>query len=293
MTVRTEWEVAAPVAAELGERPVWDDAAGRLVWVDIMAGRVHSFRPGEGDTVLVQLGASVGAVGLRRGGGYVAVAADGFHLLDANGSHAAAVRRPPWDPDEIRANDGAVDPAGRFWAGTVALDGRPNAGALYRLDPDGEIVTILDSVTESNGLAWSPDGGTLYYVDSGEVRPRIRSFDYDIDRGKIDRARELVMFGQSEGVPDGLVVDGDGCLWVAMWGGGEVRRFTALGEPLATLPLPVSQPSCPGFGGSDLGDLYVTTASLGLSPATREPEAGHLFRTRPGVKGLPAHRYAG
>lgn len=292
MTLRADWEVVAPAAAELGERPVWDDMAERLVWVDILAGQVRSFRPGGGDTVLAQLGASVGAVGLRRGGGYVAAAADGFHLLEADGSQAAAVRRAPWDPDAIRANDGAVDPAGRFWAGTVALDERPGAGTLYRLEPDGKIVTVLDSVTESNGLAWSPDGRILYYVDSGEVPSRIRSFEFDVDRGEVGRERELVAFGPDEGVPDGLVVDEAGCVWVAMWGGGEVRRFTASGEHIATLLVPVSQPTCPGFGGADLADLYVTTAWLGSVLATREPEAGHLFRTRPGVRGLPAHRYA-
>lgn len=293
MTLLAGLEVVAPAAAELGERPVWDDMAERLVWVDILAGRVRSFRPGGGDTVLARLEASVGAVGLRRGGGYVVAAADGFHLLDADGSQAAAVRRPPWDPDDVRANDAAVDPAGRFWAGTVALDERSGAGALYRLEPSGEIVTVLDSVTESNGLAWSPDGRILYYVDSGDAPPRIRSFEFDVGRGEVSHEREFVAFGPGEGVPDGLAVDEAGCVWVAMWGGGEVRRFTASGEHVATLPVPVSQPTCPGFGGADLADLYVTTAWLGLGPATREPEAGHLFRTRPGMRGLPAHRYAG
>jgi sugar lactone lactonase YvrE len=199
-------------------------------------------------------------------------------------------------PDDVRFNDGACDPVGRFWAGTVADDVRPGGGALYRLDPDGTITTVLEGVTESNGLGWSPDGTILYYVDSGEPEPRVRAFDYDTDTGRIGwEPYDLIRFPGGAAVPDGLVVDSEGCLWVALWGGSEVRRYSATGGLLATLPVPVSQPTCPAFGGPDLSDLYLTTAWQGLDERQREAEplAGHLLRTRPGAAGLPAGVFAG
>ena len=131
---------------------------------------------------------------------------------------------------DVRFNDGVCDPAGRFWAGTVAGDRRAGAGALYRLDPSGEIAVVLDGVTESNGLGWSPDGGTFYYIDSGEPRPRIRSFPCDMAAGTLGAPRDLVQPPPSQGIPDGLVVDADGCLWVAFWGGSAVRRYAPDGS---------------------------------------------------------------
>ncbi|MGH3422534.1 MAG: SMP-30/gluconolactonase/LRE family protein, partial [Streptosporangiaceae bacterium] len=183
-----------------------------------------------------------------------------------------------------------------FWGGTVARDRRPGAGALYRLDAGGGIVTMLEGVTESNGLGWSPDGGTFYYIDSGEPRPRIRAFPCDLAAGTLGTPRDLVQPPPEHGIPDGLIVDTDGCLWVAFWGGHAVRRYSPGGELLAELPVPVSQPSCPGFGGPDLDDLYLTTAWEDMTQAQRdgEPLAGHLLRTRVGgAAGQPAGQFGG
>jgi sugar lactone lactonase YvrE len=226
----------------------------------------------------------------------VLAAADGFRLVDGSGQPDGG----PWRPDgmlaDVRFNDGACDPAGRFWAGTVAADRRAGAGVLYRLDPSGEISVLLDGVTESNGLGWSPDGGTFYYIDSGEPEPRIRAFPCDLAAGTLGAPRDLVQPDASFGIPDGLVVDSDGCLWVAFWGGSAVRRYSPSGELLASLEVPVSQPSCPAFGGPGLGDLYVTTAWENMSEAERaaEPVAGHVLHLRvDGVQGLPAGRFGG
>src|SRR5882724_2950338 len=156
----TRWEVALPAQADLGERPVWDAAAGGLIWVDINAGQLHRFTPGAGpeqsDEVIIDLGLAIGAAAPRRDGGYVLATADGFRLAGSDGSPDGEPVRPEGMGADLRFNDGACDPAGRFWAGTVARDRRAGAGALYRLDPGGEVTRMLTGVTESNGLGWSP-----------------------------------------------------------------------------------------------------------------------------------------
>jgi sugar lactone lactonase YvrE len=290
------WDVAVPAQAEVGERPFWDAAADALMWVDILAGHLHRYRPGSGDSVFHTAGVAVGAAAPRAAGGYVLAAADGFRLVGADGQPAGGPWRPAGMLADVRFNDGACDPAGRFWAGTVAGDRRAGAAALYRLDPSGQISVVLDGVTESNGLGWSPDGGTFYYIDSGAARPRIRAFSCDMAAGTLGEARDLVQPSPSQGIPDGLVVDADGCLWVAFWGGGAVRRYAPDGSLLAELPVPVSQPSCPAFGGPGLADLYVTTAWENMTTAERaaEPLAGHLLHTRvDGVRGLAVGQFGG
>ena len=293
MTMGTDWEVAVPAGAELGEHPFWDDREGALIWVDLLAGRVHRLTPGAGDVIVTDLGMALGAAAPVEGGGFVLAAADGFRRVDADGRAMWGPLRPDDMPDDARFNDGACDPQGRFFAGTVTVDLRPGAGALYRLDHDGSIHTVLEGVTESNGIAWSPDGSTLYYVDSGEPTTRIRAFAFDAETGTLGASRDVVVFDPGDIVPDGLVVAAEGCLWVAMWGGSEVRRYGTDGRLVERHPLPVSRVTCPAFGGEGLDDLYVTTAWEGMDPAERraEPLAGHLFRIRTGVRGLPAYRF--
>jgi sugar lactone lactonase YvrE len=198
-------------------------------------------------------------------------------------------------PADARFNDGACDPAGRFWAGTVTRHVRPGAGALYRLDPDGTVTVALDGVTESNGLAWSLDAGMFYFIDSGEPEPRIRAFGYDLATGELGRPADLVQFPGGGPVPDGLVVDGEGTLWVAIWGAGQVHRYAPDGELLTVLPVPASQPTCPAFGGPGLDELYLTTAWEGMTGQQRaaEPLAGHVLRARPGARGHPALAFGG
>ncbi|MBO0774697.1 MAG: SMP-30/gluconolactonase/LRE family protein [Actinobacteria bacterium] len=294
------WEVVVAAGAELGERPVWDQLGASLLWVDIHAGRLHRYRPGLGSEVVLELAGSggpvaVGAAAPRAGGGYVLAAADGFRLTGPDGQPEAGPLRPPGMAADVRFNDGVCDPAGRFWAGTVATDRRPGAGALYHLDADLTITTVLEGVTESNGLGWSPDGTRFYYIDSGEPQPRVRVFGSDRATGELGQSRDLVTFPGGGAVPDGLVVDADGCLWVALWGGAAVHRYSPEGELLAALPVPVAQPSCPAFGGPGLTDLYLTTAWQGMAAEDRsaQPLAGHLLRTRPGAAGQPAPAFAG
>lgn len=299
------WEVAVAAAAELGERPVWNPNTNCLIWVDINAGELHQLdlrqvsatvgSAGTGDKVIATPGVPVGAAAPRAGGGYVLATADGFRLIGADGAAQSVPLRPQGMPANVRFNDGLCDPAGRFWAGTAATDGQAGTGSLYRLEGDGSVSEVLGGVTESNGLSWSPDATVFYYTDSGEAQSRVRAFSFDLQSGKLGDERDLIRFAPGDGIADGLVVDADGCLWIAMWGGACVRRYSADGELLALYPVPVSQPTCPGFGGPDLDELYVTTAWEGLQAGQREAEplAGHVLRSRPAARGLATACYAG
>jgi sugar lactone lactonase YvrE len=288
------WSVALASGAELGERPVWDERAGALVWVDITTGSLHRFRPEGSDEVIAHTGGTLGAVALRQGGGYILAADQRFLLTDEHGS-VVGEHGPIDAASDIAFNDGACDPGGRFWAGTVAVDRHLGAGCLYRLDPDGRIDTMLEGVTESNGVGWSPSGDTMYYIDSGEETGRVRAFEFDASSGSLGRERDLLVFEPDSGIPDGLVIDSEGYIWIAVWDGSRVIRVSPQGDVVERLPLPVSQPTCPGFGGQDLLELYVTSAWQGMDGDRRaaEPQAGHLFVTRPGPPGLPAVRFAG
>jgi sugar lactone lactonase YvrE len=294
VTEQLTWEVAAAAGAELGERPVWDAKAGCLIWVDVNAGSLHRLTA-DGDVIVAGLGVAIGAAAPRAGGGYVLATRAGFQLVSADGGADGPPVVPPGMPATVRFNDGACDPAGRFWAGTAATDDRPGTAALYRLDADGSVTEVLAGLTESNGLGWSPDAATFYYTDSGEPHSRIRAFGFDQQTGTLHDERDLIRFEAGDGVADGLVVDTDGCLWIAMWDGGCVRRYSADGQLLGMYPVPVSRPTCPGFGGQDLDELYLTTAWEGLPEARRdaEPLAGHLLRSRPDARGQAPTCYAG
>ena len=285
------WSVALAAGCELAERPVWDERDRSLIWVDVLAGSAHRLSPG-GDDAAIPVGAPLGAAGLRRGGGLILASAGALVFLDAAGQ----ADREPIDadlPSGVRFNDGACDPAGRFLVGTSSLNGQRERGALLAVWPDGHIELLLDGVTESNGLCWSPDGGTLYYVDSGEQQ--IRAYAYDVATGRLGARRDLVRIDDADGIPDGLAIDRTGAIWVALWEGWAVRRYAADGRQLAHLPLPVSRPTCPGFGAAQLDRLFVTSAWEGMTPAGRadEPWAGHILASDPGVSGMTTHRFAG
>ncbi|MFZ0323809.1 MAG: SMP-30/gluconolactonase/LRE family protein [Actinomycetes bacterium] len=293
-------DVAVDARAELGERPVWDDRDRALVWVDIPRGQLRRYSPDSGtDTLVKQVDGSVGCVALREGGGLLIGADRQVQLLDNSGALDGVIHTP--GADDALFNDGAVDPGGRFVGGTSTAATRPGGGALYSFSPDGEVRILVDSVTESNGVGWSPDGTTMYYVDSGETyfgsatSTAVRTYDYDVDSGSAVRVRDLAVLTEDEGIPDGLVVDAEGAIWLAVWGGSELRRYAPDGTLLDRVPVPASQVTCPGFGGDDLSDLYVTTAHQGLDEVARavEPLAGNIFHLTPGVSGLPATRYRG
>ena len=287
----TAWDVAFSASCELGERPLWDERSGELVWVDIHAGAVHRLAQ-DGTHTAAAVGAPLGAAALREDGGLVLARGLAVAFHDA----AGRPDRPEiavGDGDDLRFNDGACDPAGRFIAGTCSTDGAAGRGALYAVSPGGDVEELLDGITESNGVGFAPDGRTMYYVDSGD--PCVRAYPYDPATGALGDRRDVVSFRAGDGVPDGLVVDADGAIWVAMWEGGAVRRHAPDGTLLARLDTPVSRPTCPVFAGPALDRLYLTTAWEGMTPAdrAREPLAGSLLVADPGATGLPALRFGG
>ena len=290
--VRTE-AVAEPVGdvtAVLGEGPYWVPEDDCLLWVDIPKGRLHRTYFPSGETVTLDLGA-VSAAFPAVGGG----------ILTAGGSRLT-LRLPPergvqWTTrlvaevparEAVRFNDAGVDPAGRVWVGSMHTGETQTLGELYRLDSAGTLTTVLKGVTVSNGLGWSPDGTRMYYVDS--PTKRVDVFDYDPSRGEASGRRPFADLSAFEGIPDGLTVDADGCVWVAIWGGGVLRRLAPDGTQDAVLQVPVSQPTSCAFGGPGMTDLYVTTAKIDLTEEQlkAQPLAGRLLRLHPGPVGLPS-----
>jgi sugar lactone lactonase YvrE len=277
--------------AELGEGPRWDARHQRLLWVDIMRGRIHAFSPARAGCRSVDVGRPVGALAGTVDGGVILAVAGGFARLDWDSGQIRMLAGAEEDRPQNRMNDGACDPAGRFWAGTMALDEGPQAGALYRLDADLTVHTMLTGVTISNGIGWSADGREMYYIDS--PTRRIDAFDFDLGTGAIARRRPFTEIPAEAGIPDGLTVDAEGFVWVALWGGSALRRYAPDGALERTVPLPVSHPTSCAFGGAGLDELYVTSARRPLSAQerAREPMAGGLLRLRPGVVGRPAHLF--
>ncbi len=284
-------EVVVNLGSELGEGPIWDARSGRLVWIDILGRRIHRTHPASGLTESIETPSQVGSVAVRAGGGFVAALADGFWVADPGGAWRQLATVEADRPD-LRFNDGKCDPSGRFWAGSMAHDARPGAGALYRLEPDGTVSRALAGVTISNGLAWSPDGRTMYYIDT--PTQRVDALSFDLVTGAVSGRRSIVRIPADMGSPDGMTVDAEGGLWIALWGGSAVHRYVD-GRLAQVVRLPVSQPTSCAFGGPDLDELYITSAWEGLSVTARgtQPLAGAIFRARPGVRGLPAAEFLG
>lgn len=285
-------DIALDAHAEVGEGPVWHAARERLLWVDIYRDAVHILDPDTGGDRVMDAGRHVGAVVPAAGGALVLAVSDGFARLDPATGRTELVAAVEADVPGNLMNDGACDRQGRFLAGTTSFDETPGAGALYRLNPDLTVDTMLPAVTLSNGIDWSPDGRLMYYVDS--ALQRIDLFDYAGD-GSLSRRRTFVEIPPDAGMPDGLAVDAGGFVWVALWGGAAVRRYAPDGGLDRIVTMPVSLVTSCAFGGPDLADLYITTASWELDDAAlrREPHAGAIFVTRPGVAGQAPTPFAG
>jgi sugar lactone lactonase YvrE len=282
-------EPVGDVTAVLGEGPYWRPEDDALLWVDIPRAQLHMTRVQFGETITIELD-EVSAAFPAVGGGILTTGGHRLTLRAARPGEGWAGRTiaEASATDGVRFNDAAVDPAGRVWVGSMHTDEKEPLGTLYRLDTGGTLTPVVKGVTVSNGIGWSPDGTRMYYNDS--PMRRIEMFDYDQATGQAFQRRMFADLSRADGFPDGLTVDADGHVWVAMFAGGTLRRFTPAGHQDAVLPLPVSQPTSCAFGGPGLADLFVTTAYRDLSEAQRaaEPLAGRLLRLRPGPVGLPS-----
>lgn len=268
------------------EGPVWSEAWGGLRWVDMLDGDVMSL-DSDGSIQRRHIDDIAAIVRPRRGGGAILGIERGFALEHPDGTITRL--GDLWSGGDVRMNEGGCDPDGRFYCGSMAYDKRPGGGSLYRLDPTGEVTVVLAGVTISNGLDWSPDNSVAYYIDTMTFEVSI--FDYDTERGLTGR-RTFVEFDPDGGGPDGLVVDSDGGVWVALFGGSAVHRYTADGALDEIIEVEARQVTACTFGGPDLDRLYITTSRENLEPDD-DPLAGSLFTAMPGVTGLPVREYAG
>jgi sugar lactone lactonase YvrE len=296
-----KFEIAVDAHAFIGEGPVWDGDRGVLWWIDSFRNEIHSYAPTTGEDRTVDVGAQIGAVALRASGGLVAAMPEGLVAVDPDTGKQEVLATVDHDSTTMRLNDGKCDSRGRFWAGSVAHNPTdpvavapvPGMAKLYRFDPDGTVHAMLDGVTFSNGMGWSPGGDTFYYVDT--MTHAVDAFDFDADAGSISNRRTLVSVLPTEGNPDGMCVDEDGCVWLTLSGAGQLRRITPTGELDRTLRVPISRVTSCAFGGPGLEDLYVTSHSALMSKidTDAEPGSGALLRCTPGVRGLPTTSFAG
>jgi sugar lactone lactonase YvrE len=287
---RAAAEPVLELGTTLGEGPVWDDREQRLVFVDILGERVHWFRPGPETHSSFATGGPVGAAVLTEAGGVVMARHDCFVHAGPGGEAQTVVEGFRVDGAAVRFNDGKVDPWGRFVAGTMDWKEDAPLGSLYMLWPDGRVTTLLGDVTVSNGLAWSADGRTLYYIDS--PTHRVDAFDVGRGDGALSGRRTVVEVGKP--FPDGMAIDDEGCLWVALWDAGAVRRYAPDGRLLEVVDVPGGgHVSSVAFGGPGLSTLYITTARVNLSEAelARAPHAGDLFALEVPVTGPAPFRF--
>lgn len=289
-----ELEVVWDAGATLGEGPIWYD--GKLHWVDIEEGRVHIYHPKDKTKETFQLSGKIGTVVPRKSGGLVLAMEHGFALFDPKKERLTPLPNPPSETLAGRFNDGKCDPRGRFWAGTMASRDGKAIGSLYRLDPDFQCEIIQNGIGCSNGLTWSKDQSTFYYIDS--FKNRIEAYDFDADSGDISNLRIVVdtPAGKNPPIYDGMTIDSEGLLWVARWTGNGVQCIDpSTGKVVEQIDVPVRKVTACWFGGDDLKDLYITTASVDETEEQLkdQPHAGALFCCRPGSQGLPAVPFAG
>lgn len=276
--------------ALLGEGPQWDDRSGRLLWVDIWRGHLHESDPATGETSTLELSPPLSSVVVTTRGTRVVTIGLCVVELTAQGlSHLADL------PEErcLRTNDVGVDAAGRLWVGTMAMPHRLGHvhGSLWCIDSTTGPVRVLDDLRLANGIAWSPAGDTMYVVDS--LRQRLRAYPYDVDSGTIGAGELFLEIPAEDGMPDGIAVDIDGGIWVALAGGGAVRRYGASGELVQEVPLPVRFPTSCAFGGPDLDHLFVTSGTRPVEPGLRPEAAAHgagaVFEMAVQIPGVPTH----
>lgn len=280
----------ADARAAVGECPTWSPEDNRIIWIDIPHGTLFATDPSSGRSERFAFGAPVGAIGLRKAGGYIVASGRSCFTLAAFGAEGAVFADTGETLSGIHLNDGKVDPGGDFVVGESCGSQHATRGRLYRVDSTGQCHVLTHGITMSNGLDWSPSGREFYYVDT--ATGGVDAFSTTAD-GQLRDRRRLVHVGREEGLPDGLCVDSEGCLWLSIWGAGAVRRYTPQGRPLEEVRVPVSRVTSCAFGGSGLRTLFITTASVRATGGEPEECAGGLFAIETDTRGQSPRRFAG
>jgi sugar lactone lactonase YvrE len=274
------------VIADLGEGPIWSVDTNSVTWTDITQNTFHTADIDTGKTLSFAVPSMVGAIAHSKDGGYIAATQKGFARIGFDGKFSPL---HSFLPDDMRMNDGKVDPSGRFWAGSMALSFEKGCGSLYVLEKDNSYRSILDDITLSNGMGWSPDAQYFYYIDS--VPGVLKRFDYDLYTGQISNPKELITFDSSSGIPDGMSMSSDGKIVIALWDGGRIEIYEPTGAKVSEITLGVSRPTSCTFAGTNRDILIVSTASQGINRAD-EPLAGKILAvTGTGLSGLPTQQY--
>jgi sugar lactone lactonase YvrE len=296
-TIHAEDDLQAELVLDaktmLGEGSIWQPSEDKLYWVDIEGKTLHIYDPATKSDKVWPVGSRIGTVVPVKGGGALVALQNGIHFMDTKTGKLTFINDPLKDTS-LRFNDGKCDPAGRFWVGTLALDSRRRGAVLYRFDKDKSIHRMLDSVSISNGIVWTKDKKTMYYNDT--PTGTIQGFDYDDKTGGITNRRVVVRIPRGTGSPDGMTIDAEDNLWVALWGGGCVGKFDPrTGQLLQKIKVPAPNVSSCAFGGKNLEILYITTARAWVNPDKLKefPLSGGLFEVKPGVRGVPAEFYRG
>ena len=287
-------ELVVDAKATLGEGAIWNHKEKMLYWIDIEEGILHKFNPVSNKDVQFNLDKRIGTVVPSEKGGLLVALEDGIYHYDIKTDSISFIVNPAKNSFEIRFNDGKCDPAGRLWAGTMSLTGKQKAGALYCLNKDGTIEKKIDSISISNGIAWSLDYTKMYYIDT--PTGKVREYDYEITTGKISFLRDAVIIPPDMGHPDGMTIDSDGNLWIALWGGSAVGCWNPdNGKLLYKINVPVLNVTSCAFGGENLETLFITTAKQGIpqNEIEKYPHRGGLFKADAGIRGAPAFFYKG
>jgi sugar lactone lactonase YvrE len=280
-------QITEPLAYH-GEGPCWLEASGEVAWVDMLAGRILATSLARGTTRVIDVPGPVAAlVRPRAAGGLVVAGETGVWLLDE--ADAASLLCEVEHGPNVRLNEGACDAQGRFWCGSMHYEFVPGAASLYRVEADGSVEVALADVTISNGLGWSPDGATAFYADS---TVGVDTFEFDGANGVLSDRQRFADIDPSLGMPDGLAVDAEGGVWVALWDGAAVFRLSPEGKLDDVVALPCGRVTACAFGGENLDELFITTSRLDI-PEGSEPAAGALFRCMPGVRGQAVNTFAG
>ena len=290
-------ELLINTAGKIAEGICWDEDSGMLYWIDLLENKIFAFNDGKNTLKIIDTGQNTGCIRVRERGGLIAGLQNGIYFVDIESGRLTLITDPENDRKDNRFNDGSCDCKGRFWAGTMskALDSGAGdltpRGALYCMETDFSVKRKISPVTISNGLGFSPDNSTMYYIDS--PTNEVAAYDYHSGTAEIGNKRAAVKVAEETGMPDGLTVDSEGMLWVAMWRGGAVVRYDpADGREIGRIELPVKSVTATAFGGENMDDLFITTARI-ETDLNKYPDAGGIFRVRVGVKGRPAYKFKG